>query len=124
MVKKQKAKEPTQPATRRDVSKSLAARLAHDKENFKSVVNHPKHYQGGSFIHDKYGRIELEAVHVLEAFAENNVHLSQALKYLLRAGKKMNSSYYQDIAKGMWWLVRSLKVGDKRDLVNEAIDQF
>ncbi len=51
------------------------------------------------------------------------MHLSQAAKYLMRAGKKMDSAYYMDVAKALWWLVRALKRGDRMDLVEEATNQ-
>jgi Tfp pilus assembly protein PilF len=60
------------------------------------LVNHPEHYrsQGG-----------LEAINVIESFSLN-FHLGNAVKYILRAGKKDNE--IQDLRKAMWYLKRQL----------------
>jgi hypothetical protein len=60
------------------------------------MVNRPPHYVTGS----------MEAIDVMEAF-ELNLHLGNALKYILRAGKKGDAK--EDIAKAVWWLKRELK---------------
>ena len=60
------------------------------------LVNHPDHYrsQGG-----------LEAINVIESFSLN-FHLGNAVKYILRAGKKDNE--IQDLRKAVWYLKRHL----------------
>lgn len=60
------------------------------------VVEHPKHYQSDC---------GLEAINVIEAF-KLNFHLGNAIKYILRAGKKDNE--IQDLRKAMWYLKRHL----------------
>ncbi len=62
-------------------------------------VDHPSHYQTFS---------GLEAVDVIEAF-ELDWHRGNALKYILRAGKKPGQPADQDIEKAVWYLRRWLK---------------
>lgn len=66
--------------------------LANDEE----MVNHPKHYQGNG----------LEAIDVIEAF-NLNFNLGNAVKYILRCGKKDND--LQELNKAIWYLERELK---------------
>ena len=56
-------------------------------------VNHPSHYQGSC----------LEAIDVIEDF-DLNFHLGNAVKYILRAGKKGNKE--EDLRKAIWYLER------------------
>lgn len=61
-------------------------------------VNHPEHYvQNG-----------MEAIDVIEAFAAGNYHRGNALKYLLRAGRK--DATEQDLRKAIWYIEREIKV--------------
>lgn len=62
----------------------------------KEMVNHPKHYQGNG----------LEAIDVIEAF-NLNFNLGNAVKYILRCGKKDND--LQELNKAIWYLERELK---------------
>lgn len=64
--------------------------------NNKEMVNHPKHYQGNG----------LEAIEVIEAF-NLNFNLGNAVKYILRCGKKDND--LQELNKAIWYLERELK---------------
>jgi hypothetical protein len=66
-------------------------------------VNHPQHYQSENGI---------EVIDVIEAF-ELNFHLGNAVKYILRAGKKDNQ--LQDLRKAMWYLSREIKRMEKAD---------
>jgi hypothetical protein len=61
------------------------------------VVNHPTHYKSGG----------LEAIDVIEAF-KLDFCLGNAVKYILRAGKKDPSKTAEDIAKARWYLERAL----------------
>ena len=61
-------------------------------------VNHPKHYQTES---------GLEAIEVIEAFFFFFFFLSNAFKYLARAGKKDKTS--QELNKSIWYIRRELK---------------
>jgi hypothetical protein len=59
------------------------------------LVNHPGHYQGNC----------LECIDIIEDFGLNFC-LGNAVKYILRAGKK--DPYHQDIEKAIWYLQREL----------------
>lgn len=61
-------------------------------------VNHPAHYKTAA---------EIEAINVIEAFAPNNAHRSHSIKYLLRAGKKLNA--IEDLQKAIWWIEREIQ---------------
>ncbi len=59
----------------------------------KSLVNHPSHYQGKKF----------EVIDIIEDFGLG-FNLGNAIKYILRAGKKGNKK--DDIEKAIWYLKR------------------
>ncbi len=63
-------------------------------------VSHPAHYQ------TKNG---LEAIDVIEAF-ELNFRIGNAVKYLLRAGKK--GSVKVDLEKAIWYIRREIEKGE------------
>ena len=56
-------------------------------------VNHHSHYQGNG----------LEVIQVIEAF-DLNFNLGNAIKYILRAGKKENLQ--EGLKKAIWYLNR------------------
>jgi hypothetical protein len=56
-------------------------------------VNHPPHYQGNG----------LEVIDVIESFGLN-FNMGNAIKYILRAGKK--DDFKEDIQKAIWYLNR------------------
>lgn len=60
-------------------------------------VNKPAHYVSAA---------GLEAIEVIEAF-ELNFNMGNAIKYILRAGKKDDKA--QDLSKAMWYLKRELE---------------
>ena len=60
------------------------------------LVNHPQHYRS---------QCGLEVINVIEAFSLN-FNLGNAVKYILRAGKKDNEM--QDLRKAVWYLKRHL----------------
>lgn len=62
----------------------------------EEAVNHPSHYQGKKF----------ESIDIIEDF-ELGFHLGNAIKYILRAGKK--GSKVQDLKKAIWYLERECK---------------
>lgn len=62
---------------------------------YKEVVNHPDHYQGNS----------IEVIDVIEDF-QLGFNLGNAIKYILRAGKKGNK--LQDLKKAIWYLEREI----------------
>ena len=60
------------------------------------TVNHPNHYKGKG----------LECIQVIEAF-ELGFCLGNAIKYILRAGKKGRKD--EDLKKAIWYLNRELE---------------
>lgn len=60
----------------------------------------PDHYKSGG----------LEAIDVIEAF-DLNFRLANAVKYILRAGRK--GSRRTDLAKAVWYLNRELEKTDE-----------
>lgn len=61
-------------------------------------INHPQHYRSGG----------LEAIDVIEAF-NLNFHLGNAVKYILRAGRKGDTN--TDLGKAKWYLEREIERG-------------
>jgi hypothetical protein len=59
-------------------------------------VDHPAHYQSGG----------LEAIDVIEAF-DLNFNLGNVIKYVLRAGRKDDTT--EDLQKAAWYLRRELE---------------
>ena len=62
------------------------------------AVNHPSHYRGAG---------GLEAIDVIEAFTLD-YHLGNALKYILRAGRKTTDPT-EDLRKASWYLRRAIE---------------
>ena len=58
-------------------------------------VNHPVHYMGKG----------IESIQVIEAF-DLGFHLGNAIKYILRAGKKGERN--EDLKKAVWYLQREI----------------
>lgn len=67
-------------------------------------VDNPQHYQ------TKYG---LQVIDVIEKF-ELNYNLGNAVKYILRAGKKDNE--VQDLRKAIWYISR--QIADRLDTID------
>ena len=59
-------------------------------------VNHPDHYKST-------GICGLEAIDIIDAYGLNFA-LGNALKYILRAGKKHDTPYVEDLSKAVWYL--------------------
>lgn len=72
-------------------SRKLHAADAIDAFTNQSQVDHPAHYQSGG----------MEVIDVIEAF-KLGFPLGNAIKYILRAGKKNNG--LQDLEKAVWYL--------------------
>jgi len=68
----------------------------------RSTVINPRHY---NIIID--GK-EIEGIQIREALFADDMHLDNALKYLMRAGKKAESSYLKDVGKCLWWCARAI----------------
>jgi len=62
----------------------------------KEVVENPPHYQS---------KTGLEVIDVIEAF-ELDFMLGNAIKYILRAGKKGDRT--MDLKKALWYIERSI----------------
>ena len=61
-------------------------------------VDHPQHYQSKG----------MEVIDIIEAY-ELDFHLGNAIKYILRAGKKEGSSEKEDLGKAAWYIQRKLR---------------
>lgn len=59
------------------------------------MVNHPSHYQGNKF----------EVIDIIEDY-NLGFNLGNAIKYILRAGKK--NDYVEDLKKAIWYLQREI----------------
>lgn len=86
------------------------------------AVEHPSHYQGIT-IKGKNGSTEFEAIEIIDSIIDNlglgpsaSHAVGDALKYILRAGKKesdnsstssMTSKCGQDLMKSAWYLNRA-----------------
>lgn len=59
-------------------------------------VDHPSHYKEGG----------LEAIDVINAYSHvrGSFALGNAVKYILRAGRKDPSKYVEDLKKAIWYL--------------------
>ncbi len=68
----------------------------------KSSEINPSHY------HFVVNGQPIEVVDIMEARFPNDIHLGQAVKYLLRAGHKTDVSYTKDVGKCVWWCVKAL----------------
>jgi hypothetical protein len=66
----------------------------------KEMVNHPSHYGGSEYIY--------EAIKIIESL-ELDFHTGNALKYLVRAGKKDPNKELEDLNKAVWYLERKIK---------------
>ena len=64
-------------------------------------VNNPSHYQTSS---------GLEVIDIIEQFSLN-FHKGNAIKYILRAGKKDDE--IQDLKKAVWYLKREIRLKEK-----------
>jgi len=66
-----------------------------------SAIN-PKHYQ------IKVKGHKLEVIDIVEATCYDDSHVSRALEYILRAGKKSESTWMEDINKAIWYLCKAI----------------
>ena len=69
-----------------------------EKKTFSDPVNHPAHY-GGDTVY--------EVIKVLRAW-QLNFALSNAVKYIARAGKKDPAKTIEDMEKARWYLDREI----------------
>lgn len=66
------------------------------------MVNHPPHYKAGG----------IEVIDIIEAFGLD-FHRGNAIKYILRAGRK--GAALEDLRKAAWYLARAIEGGDKAE---------
>jgi len=68
-------------------------------------VNHPSHYNSG----------RIEVIDVIEdQFPGTDFHLGNAVKYILRAGKKDPQQTIQDLKKAIWYIQRAIDFKEKQ----------
>lgn len=67
-----------------------------NNETKKEMVNHPDHYQGNG----------LEVIDVIESF-NLGFNLGNAVKYILRCGKKDDP--VQELLKASWYIERQIQ---------------
>ena len=72
-------------------------------ERVIGTVIDPSHYHSGG----------IEVIDVIEAFFQDNQHLSHVLKYMCRAGRKSGVSKTEDLKKAQWWLNRAIVYMEK-----------
>lgn len=65
--------------------------------SFYDAVNHPAHYTRGG----------IESADIVDAY-ELCWYLGNALKYLLRAGKKDKTRFIEDLEKAAWMIQRKI----------------
>lgn len=79
----------------------------------------PKHYDLEVKGH------KFQVADLMEARFQNDAHLAQALKYLLRAGRKPATSYTKDVNKCLWWCAKAILFRkDIVELPEEVIRQI
>ncbi len=66
------------------------------------IVNHPPHYKAGG----------IETIDFIEA-KDLNYRLGNVVKYVSRAGKKLNSDPIEDLEKALWYLQREIDARDR-----------
>ncbi|MEE8113642.1 MAG: hypothetical protein V3T23_04750 [Nitrososphaerales archaeon] len=66
-----------------------------------SKIN-PKHYELEVKGH------KFEVADLMEVRFAQDMHLSQALKYIMRAGRKSSSSYLECVGKCLFWCARAI----------------
>jgi len=59
-------------------------------------INHPLHYKSS----------KMECIEIIEAF-QLNFHLGNAVKYIIRSGKKGDAK--EDLNKAIWYLQRAIE---------------
>lgn len=68
------------------------------------MVNHPPHYKGAG----------IESIEVIEAF-DLGFCLGNAIKYILRAGRKDPAKEVEDLKKAQWYLHRRIQQLEKAE---------
>jgi hypothetical protein len=66
----------------------------------KEMINHPNHYGGAE---NQY-----EVIKIIEAL-NLDFHTGNAIKYIIRAGKKDPTKELEDLRKAAWYIYRKIK---------------
>jgi len=61
-------------------------------------INNPDHYTRG----------DIECIEAIEAWSLN-FHLGNVVKYVMRAGHKLNQEVIEDLQKARWYLDREIR---------------
>ena len=67
----------------------------------KEMVNHPSHYGGAENVY--------EVIKIIESL-KLDFHTGNALKYIVRAGKKNPEKELEDLQKAVWYIERKIKL--------------
>ena len=67
----------------------------------KEMVNHPSYYGGAENTY--------EEIKIIEAL-DLDFHTGNALKYIVRAGKKNPEKELEDLQKAVWYIERKIKL--------------
>jgi len=65
------------------------------------MVNHPSYYGGSENVY--------EVIKIIEAL-DLDFHTGNALKYIVRAGKKNPEKELEDLQKAVWYIERKIKL--------------
>lgn len=68
-------------------------------------VNHPAHYGGQN---------AMEVINIIEHY-DLNFNLGNVIKYILRAGKKNQETYKEDLEKAVWYLKREILLKESKE---------
>lgn len=113
------------PTVKKSEIDSYVDKNVKKSDDFLTAVNKPSHYQGIT-ITGKNGSMEFEAIEIIDSVLEHlnfgpavSHAIGDALKYILRCGKKdsdnntttdLKSKGKQDILKSSWYLKRAADV--------------
>ena len=86
--------------TNKEVGKLFSE--AYEKYKDDDTVNHPPHYRAGG----------IETIDFIEA-KDLNYRLGNVVKYVSRAGKKVNSDPLEDLKKAQFYLTREIAVRER-----------
>ena len=67
----------------------------------KEMINHPSHYGGSENVY--------EVIKIIESL-KLDFHIGNALKYIVRAGKKNQEKELEDLQKAIWYIERKIKL--------------
>ncbi len=94
------------PKNTEEILKGIYNRGVHEDKEKNNNVNHPSHY---TWLKDKCG------IEVLDITRHMDFDLGNAIKYILRAGKKNPEKTIEDLQKAIFYIndkIESLKNGN------------